>query len=153
MVRRLTKGRPQVAQTSETVTRLLAPYTYQTASEEHRTVKYAPRYRLAFTLLNEDATTSQAAFSWDIRSALHGKSFIFLCDRVFSFSVISVDYLRPTLDRLSILHNFSVESQVQYHAPLAFTPRTIELHGAQAHGLTPEDLTVFINSAEWTLGE
>lgn len=121
-----------ITKTSDTVTRLLIPYTYQTASEEHRTVKYAPRYRLAFTLLNEDATTSQAALSWDIGNALH-------------------DNLQPALDRLSLLHNFSVESQVQYHAPLAFSPHSIEWRGAQAHSLTPEDLTVFVNSAEWTL--
>ena len=63
------------------------------------------------------------------------------------------EYLRTTLDGFSALHNFTVESQVQYHAPLAFTPRVIEVDGHPAHGLTQEDLTVFINSAEWTLCE
>lgn len=58
-------------------------------------------------------------------------------------------YVNPILHHLSPLHNFTIESQVQFHAPLAFTPRQLD----QAHGLTPEDLTVFVNSAQWTLCE
>jgi len=49
------------------------------------------------------------------------------------------------------LHDFTVESQVQYHAPLAFEPKRFALGDTEASGLTQEDLTVFINSAEWTL--
>ena len=63
------------------------------------------------------------------------------------------EYLSPVLNKLSVLHNFTIESQVQFHAPLAFEPRPIEHDGRPAHGLTHEDLTVFINSAEWTLCE
>lgn len=55
------------------------------------------------------------------------------------------------LDKLSVLHNFTTESQVQFHAPLAFEPRSLEVNGRHEHALTMEDLTVFINSAEWTL--
>jgi len=40
---------------------------------------------------------------------------------------------------------------VQAHAPLAFTPLPIEEGGGDVWGLTLEQLTVFINSAEWTL--
>lgn len=57
------------------------------------------------------------------------------------------------MSQLSILHNFTVESQVQYHAPLAFEPRRVTLGDTEVSGLTQEDLTVFINSAEWTLGQ
>lgn len=60
-------------------------------------------------------------------------------------------YLTPTLEKLSILHNFTIESQVQYHAPLAFNPQEIRAGEQTAHGLTQEHLTVFVNSAEWTL--
>jgi len=60
-------------------------------------------------------------------------------------------YLYPTLDSLSILHNFTIESQLQFHAPLAFTPRTVDMGHEKVYGLTAEDLTVFVNSAEWTL--
>ena len=57
-------------------------------------------------------------------------------------------YLSPFLDDLSVLHNFTIESQVQYHAPLAFKPIPLPDGG---YGITTEDLTVFVNSAEWTL--
>ena len=52
------------------------------------------------------------------------------------------------LQRLSLLHNFTIESQVQYYAPLAFEPNKLEDEG---WGLTQEQLSVFVNSAEWTL--
>ncbi|KAI0696818.1 phosphatidylinositol-glycan biosynthesis class S protein-domain-containing protein [Cytidiella melzeri] len=100
--------------------------------ESLRVVKYSPRYRLAFSLLNEDASSNHAILSWDVKDAIER-------------------YLAPTLQKLSILHNFTIESQVQYHAPLAFRPKAYNLEGLGVHGLTPEDLTVFVNSAEWTL--
>ena len=56
-------------------------------------------------------------------------------------------HIQPILQRLSNLHDFTIESQVQFHAPLAFTPVQTE----HSFGITPEDLTVFVNSAEWTL--
>lgn len=62
-------------------------------------------------------------------------------------------YLTPTLNKLATLHNFTIESQVQYHAPLAFHPRDLQVNDKTVHGLTAEDLTVFLNSAEWTLCE
>ncbi|TFK49083.1 hypothetical protein OE88DRAFT_1663454 [Heliocybe sulcata] len=113
---------------------LLSPYTEQAHAEEreHVVSKYAPRFRIAFTLLNEDAASGRSALSWDIREAL-------------KYNIL------PVLKRLETLHNFTVESQVQYHAPLAFTPTTVSVDGTDVYGLTPEDLTVFVNSAEWTL--
>lgn len=118
-------------QTAQLLKQLLWPSTLQSGSTQ-RVVQYSPRYRLAFSLLQEDATTRTPTLSWDIRGSIE-------------------KYLRPTLDKLSILHNFTIESQVQYHAPLAFTPTSLESDGKAVHGLTQEDLTVFVNSAEWTL--
>ena len=63
--------------------------------------------------------------------------------------ITTLAHIQPILQRLSTLHNFTIESQVQFHAPLAFTPVQTE----HAFGITPEDLTVFVNSAEWTLCE
>lgn len=68
-------------------------------------------------------------------------------------SYMRLGYLSSTLEKLSVLHNFTIESQVQYHAPLAFLPQEVRVDDQTAHGLTPEDLTVFVNSAEWTLCE
>ena len=59
---------------SQTVNRLLVPYDHQTSLERYRVVTYAPRYRLAFTLLNEDASSRQAALSWELEDAIHGQS-------------------------------------------------------------------------------
>ncbi|KAA1472038.1 hypothetical protein DENSPDRAFT_896001 [Dentipellis sp. KUC8613] len=113
---------------------LLTPYSshHEARSFEHLVAKYAPRYRLAFTMLNEDAAGGKLVAGWDIQGAL-------------------ANYLAPTFERLSILHNFTVESQVHFHAPLAFEPLKLALNDATIHGLTQEDLTVFVNSAEWTL--
>ena len=61
-----------VNEVSAVVAKLLTPYSYQAPSEEHRTVKYASRYRLAFTLLNEDASSGQGALSWDVNEAIYG---------------------------------------------------------------------------------
>lgn len=63
------------------------------------------------------------------------------------------DYLSPVLTQLSILHNFTIESQVQFHAPLAFEPpQSLSEHGGVQHLLGEEELKMFINSADWTLG-
>ncbi|KIM86728.1 hypothetical protein PILCRDRAFT_815979 [Piloderma croceum F 1598] len=114
----------------DTLSDLLAPYA---PSDSHDcVVQYAPRYRLAFTMLNEDAAAGQAVHGWDIQDAI-------------------AQHISPHLLRLSVLHNFTIESQVQFHAPLAFKPIPISVDGRAAHGLMPEDLTVFVNSAQWTL--
>lgn len=141
----------KVRHTSNTLSTLLVPHASRSASEEHRTVKYASRYRLAFTLLNEDAASGQGVFTWDVREAIDGTYALLDAPRCVDSAIL--DYLKSSLSRLSILHNFTIESQVQFHAPLAFQPRAITVQGHEAHGLTPEDLTVFVNSAEWTLCE
>ena len=78
------------------------------------------------------------------------------------------EHLTPTLNDLARLYNFTIESQVQFHAPLAFEPVPLgtavdseagmnateaaqEPPEANEAGLTPEQLTVFVNSAEWSL--
>ncbi|KAF9519341.1 hypothetical protein BS47DRAFT_1337102, partial [Hydnum rufescens UP504] len=98
--------------------------------------QFSPRYRLAFSLLNEDAAVGGAASSWAIEDAIDG-------------------YLTPTLTELSIVHNFTIESQVQYHAPLAFEPspgsRTVADSEWKGYELDQDELKTFINSAEWTL--
>jgi len=96
---------------------------------DRRAAQYAPRYRLSFTLLNEDASAGQVIISWDIQKAI-------------------IQHISPITSALGTLHNFTIESQVQFHAPLAFEPQPLS---DGTYGLTPEDLTVFINSAEWTL--
>jgi phosphatidylinositol glycan class S len=59
----------------------------------------------------------------------------------------------PTLHRLSLLHNFTVESQIRYQSPLAFIPQAINTTDGVEYGLTPSELTIFVNSADWSLCE
>ncbi|VDC00112.1 unnamed protein product [Peniophora sp. CBMAI 1063] len=114
---------------------LYTPYTsgFHANSFQHLVTKYAPRYRLAFTLLNEDAAAGKAITGWDIEHAL-------------------TRHITPVLRRLSSLHNFTVESQVHFYAPLAFEPTTVSRpDDTNEHGLSLDDLKVFVNSAEWSL--
>jgi Phosphatidylinositol-glycan biosynthesis class S protein len=62
-------------------------------------------------------------------------------------------WITPILKETEALHNFTVESQIQFYAPLAFEPLVISNSEEVIHGLTQENLKVFVNSAEWTLGE
>ena len=138
---------------SNTLTNLLAPYStyYRSDTQVQRVFKYSPRYRLAFSLLNEDATSGSGAMAWDAHRAIQSKKRRHLRDPTVPDATICVEHISPLLNKLSVLHNFTIESQVQFHAPLAFEPRSAEHEGRRVHGLTHEDLTVFVNSAEWTL--
>lgn len=42
-----------------------------------RVVQYAPRYRLAFSLLNEDASVGGGLMGWDVEAAIRRRSFPF----------------------------------------------------------------------------
>lgn len=57
----------------------------------------------------------------------------------------------PLLASLAPVHEFTVETQVQYFAPLA-----VELHrkdGDEGAYVDEADLRAFVNNAEWNLGE
>ncbi|KAF8884920.1 phosphatidylinositol-glycan biosynthesis class S protein-domain-containing protein [Gymnopilus junonius] len=111
----------------DSMTSLLAPYS-AASDPEHRVAQYSPHYRLAFSLLNEDAAAGDPYLDWQIEAGLKA-------------------HIYPIIRRLKTLHNFTIESQVQFHAPLAFSPVQID----DSYAITSEDLTVFVNSAEWTL--
>ncbi|AEO67836.1 uncharacterized protein THITE_2116949 [Thermothielavioides terrestris NRRL 8126] len=83
-----------------------------------RSLKYAPTYHLTFSLF----TSGPLPSSWDIEDAIH-------------------QYMKPVLDVLSPIHNFTIDTQVQLYA----TP------GVQNQVLNKEDLSSFINAAEWPL--
>ena len=55
---------------------LLAPSSSSPDSEQ-RVVQYSPRYRLAFSLLNEDAAAGDPVLGWEITNAIQ-RTFIFL---------------------------------------------------------------------------
>lgn len=135
---------PQAVRMANILAGLLAP----AMSQDHRVAQYSKRYRLAFTLLNENAVSTQLVCDWDIRAALAGKRShsVYVDDDSFF-----VEHISPLLMRLSSLHEFVIESQIQFHAPLAFEPSQVVVSNNTLYGLTPADLSVFVNSAEWTL--
>ncbi|KAK2464569.1 hypothetical protein APHAL10511_003427 [Amanita phalloides] len=94
-----------------------------------RVAHYSPSYRLAFSLLNQDANAGRPILRWHVTQAINR-------------------HFTPILTQLAPLHNFTIESQVQFYAPLAFKP--VQLPN-QTLFLTHEQLTVFINSEEWSL--
>lgn len=48
---------------------LLMPYS-SLSDRDHRAAQYSPHYRLAFSLLNEDAAAGSAVLDWNIRGAI-----------------------------------------------------------------------------------
>lgn len=62
--------------------------------------------------------------------------------------MIETVHIDPILDQLSPLHNFTVETQIQYFSPLTFEP--VEENGTRV--VEEDQLKAFVNSAEWNLG-
>jgi phosphatidylinositol glycan class S len=94
-----------------------------------RSFKYAPTYHLTFSLFTPMALPSD----WDIEAALG-------------------DYLAPLLESLSVVSNFTVDTQVQLYATLSPSiagPQYNE--DRKVWTLMKEDLSGFINAAEWPL--
>lgn len=97
----------------------LAPDTADSiAKRTTRSLRYSPTYHLTFSLF----TDGPAPSNWDIEAAIE-------------------DYMKPVLDVLRPIHNFTIDTQVQlYAAP-----------GVQSQVLNKYDLSSFINAAEWPL--
>lgn len=94
-----------------------------------RVLKYAPTYHLTFSLFSPSYTPS----AWDIDAALK-------------------TYLTPLLESLSGISNFTVDTQVQLYA--AFSPSIHQPEydeDIKAWTLRKEDLSGFVNAAEWPL--
>lgn len=97
----------------------LAPEVAEALSKRTtRSLRYAPTYHLTFSLF----TIGPAPSSWDIEAAID-------------------EYMKPVLEVLGPIHNFTIDTQVQlYAAP-----------GVQTQVLNKDHLSSFINAAEWPL--
>ncbi|KAF8249712.1 hypothetical protein K440DRAFT_582083 [Wilcoxina mikolae CBS 423.85] len=108
-----------------------------------RILRYSPTYHLTFSMFTASGTPT----SWEIEKSID-------------------DYLQPLLDALSGISNFTVDSQIQFYASLSpnvipswvpDNPDQQQLEGQQLMEqpgkwvLKKEDLSSFINSAEWPL--
>lgn len=112
----------------------IAPYKRGTQGmQERSTARYSRSFRLAFSLLSEDSPSDITGLGWEVEKALNY-------------------YFYPICHQLKQLHNFTIESQVQFYAPLAFDPPSSISSTEETHYvLGEEELKIFINSAEWTL--
>ncbi|KAM3582084.1 GPI transamidase component [Umbelopsis sp. WA50703] len=96
-----------------------------------RTMKFSPMYQMTFSLMNEDPSGLQV--DWDIEAAVN-------------------TYLKPFMSEVSVVSNFTVDSQIQHFAQLGVAPQYMERQKLPSYYyLTPETLPHFINSAEWNL--
>jgi phosphatidylinositol glycan class S len=94
-----------------------------------RALKYAPTYHLTFSLFSPTYTPS----AWDIEAALR-------------------TYLNPLLESFSSISNFTVDTQVQLYATFSPSISQPEFdNDLKAWTLRKEDLSGFINAAEWPL--
>ncbi|GAB1216442.1 hypothetical protein ATERTT37_005657 [Aspergillus terreus] len=94
-----------------------------------RSMKYADTYHLAFSLF----TPGSAPSSWDIQASVE-------------------EYMTPLLHAFAPISNFTVDTQVQLYATFSPTAPPPEYDESQAvWTLKQEDLSAFINAAEWPL--
>ncbi|KAJ5748664.1 uncharacterized protein N7511_010360 [Penicillium nucicola] len=94
-----------------------------------RSMKYAETYHLSFSLFTPGSEPS----SWDIEAAVKV-------------------YLTPLLQAFEPISNFTVDTQVQLYANFAPTaPRPVYDEAEAAWTLQKEDLSAFVNAAEWPL--
>ncbi|KAK5745346.1 GPI transamidase component [Elasticomyces elasticus] len=94
-----------------------------------RAFKYASTYHLTFSLFVSESTPA----AWEIEEALH-------------------EYLEPLIDALKAISNITVDTQVQLHA--SFSPSIagpVYDESSKEWKLRKEDLSGFINAAEWPL--
>ncbi|KAI9856848.1 MAG: GPI transamidase component [Vezdaea acicularis] len=108
---------------------LPAELTASLAKRTTRTMKYASTYHLTISLFTPGASPS----TWAIESAIS-------------------EYLAPLLQSLSPISNFTIDTQVQLYASFSPSVREPEYDEAlSAWTLRKEDLSGFINAAEWPL--
>lgn len=101
-------------------------------SPSQKMVAYSPEYHITFSLFAQGG----APVSWDIAEALE-------------------TYFRPLQNELKRVANFTVDTQVQFYSTLASAPRQVfkEINGTEQGQfiLTQDDLSTFVNFAEWSL--
>lgn len=94
-----------------------------------RSLKHASAYHITLSLF----TPTSLPISWEIEAALR-------------------EYFIPLLDSMSQISNFTVDTQVQLHAAFSSSVQQPEYDAASGTWtLREEDLSGFINAAEWPL--
>ncbi|ERF71633.1 hypothetical protein EPUS_00622 [Endocarpon pusillum Z07020] len=97
-------------------------------ARENRALKYASTYHLTFSLFTPGGSPS----SWAIESALE-------------------THIQPWTSAFSIISNFSINSQIQPYSAYSPSIQPFQDRETNASLLRREDLSAFINAAEWPL--
>ena len=98
-------------------------------SRSTRAVKYAPTYHISISLFSPNPWPT----SWDVESAIE-------------------EYLTPLLDSASVISNFTVDTQTQLYASLSPSVQQPQYESDRGvWTLRQEDLSGFVNAAEWPL--
>ncbi|KAI9267737.1 phosphatidylinositol-glycan biosynthesis class S protein [Helicostylum pulchrum] len=96
-----------------------------------RVLKYSSQYETTFSLMNNNPENKR--IDWEIREAVQS-------------------YLTPFLKEVSVVSNFTIDSQIQNYAPLSLKPKYKEREGRpNYYYFEPRHLPHFVNSAEWNL--
>lgn len=106
------------------------PYEIVTSIEKqiNRAYKSSPDFHLTFSLF----AASGAPSSWDIQAALQ-------------------DHIQPLIRALSKTANFEITTQIQLYSAYSPAVHPIIDHSQNATLLQQQDLTAFVNAAEWPL--
>ncbi|KAF7590476.1 GPI transamidase component [Aspergillus hancockii] len=117
-------------QQPSTILNPISPQLAESISRRlRRSMKYAETYHLAFSLFTPGIEPS----SWDVKAAVE-------------------EYISPLLQAFAPINNFTVDTQVQLYANFAPMAPPLEYDEVQAAwALKKEDLSAFINAAEWPL--
>ncbi|XP_076134777.1 GPI transamidase component PIG-S [Alosa pseudoharengus] len=107
----------------------LAKMSRESLVDSMRAFKSSPGYEITFSLLNPSPQSHR--LRWDIEAAVQ-------------------QYIQPLLDKMSIVANFSVDSQILYYAVLGVNPRFDKT--ASAYTLSADSLAHVINPVEARLG-
>jgi phosphatidylinositol glycan class S len=111
------------------ITQLVQSLINVKAPDPSKVVKYAPKYKLVFSLFLQNASAEASLPEVDLRPYL-------------------ASHIYPTLTMLKGIHNFSIETQTQYYAPLDVDVEK----GADGGVIDESQLGAFVNAAEWNLG-
>lgn len=122
-------GPGQSSAISDSVQASSPELTARLASRTTRTLRYAPTYHITISLFSSVGWPS----SWDIESAIS-------------------EYLAPLLRSASVISEFKVDTQTQLYASFSPSVREPEYDAdREVWTLREEDLSGFINAAEWPL--
>ncbi|PKI85548.1 Gpi17p [Malassezia vespertilionis] len=115
--------------------------------QDVRRIEYEKHVRVVFSLLHEDASSGGGSSGWALAELLEQG----IKDPLPSQLAPLAPFFR-LLHAIKNVHEVQLETQVQWYAPLEFTPQAEEVApNATEYFVSMDNARVFINSAQWSL--